>query len=88
VKRGLYRIHGINDLPDDVRMDDDGIEVPVEERLYRARGYLPLVEDLPWRDEYLNSKRSPASASATQEGDAKASREQSRQDFLKRFSKP
>lgn len=88
MKRGLYRVHGIGDLPDDVRMDDDGIEVPVEERLYRARGYLPPVDDLPWSEEYLAPKPSAEGASAAREGVERASREQSRQDFLGRFRKP
>ncbi len=54
---GLYRIRGTGGLPDDVRVDDDGIELPLEERLYRNRGYMPLVADLPWQDDYL--KRTP-----------------------------
>lgn len=87
MRRGLYRIHGIGGLPDDVRVDDDGIEVPVEEQLYRIRGYRPPVDDLPWQEEYLTSKRSTRGASTADESDAKASRERSRQDFLKRFQK-
>ena len=54
MKRGLYRIHGIGGLADDVRVDDDGIEVPMEEELYRNRGYKPLVAYLPWQDEYFD----------------------------------
>jgi hypothetical protein len=88
MKRGLYRIHGTGGLPDDVRMEDDGIEVPLEERLYRARGYLPVVDDLPWSDEYLTRGRSADGISVTKEGAEKASREQSRQEFLSRFRKP
>jgi hypothetical protein len=57
MKRGLYRIHGVDGQPDDVRVDDDGIEVPVEERLYRNRGHMPVVADLPWQEDYL--KKSP-----------------------------
>jgi hypothetical protein len=87
MKRGLYRIHGIGGLPDDVRVEDDGIEVPLEERLYRARGYLPAVEHLPWRDEYLTSKDSADSSAAAKEDADKAARERSRREFLGQFRK-
>ena len=88
MKRGLYRIHGVGDLPDDVRVDDDGIEVPLDEGLYRARGYLPPVEDLPWSDEYLKSGQSAEGVSVTKEGAERAARERSRQEFLDRFANP
>jgi hypothetical protein len=58
MKRGLYRIRGVGDLPNDARVDDDGIEVPLEEDLYRKRGYLPPFELLPWSDEYLSLRQS------------------------------
>jgi hypothetical protein len=50
---GLYRILGVGGQPNDVRVDDDGISVPLEESLYRARGYRPPVDDLPWADAYF-----------------------------------
>jgi hypothetical protein len=53
VRRGIHRIQGIGDEPNDVRVDDDGISLPLEESLYRARGFSPLVDDLPWQDEYV-----------------------------------
>jgi hypothetical protein len=31
MKRGLHRVRGVNGRPDDFRVDDDSIEVPVEE---------------------------------------------------------
>jgi hypothetical protein len=58
VRRGMYRIPGVGDRPNDVRVDDDGISVPVEESLYRNRGYEPSVDDLPWRDDYLSQQDS------------------------------
>jgi hypothetical protein len=88
MKRGLYRIQGVGDLPNDVRVDDDGIEVPLEERLYRARGYLPPFENLPWQDQYLKLQPSADSRSSSSEGADKASRQQARQEFLDRFRKP
>jgi hypothetical protein len=53
VRYGIYRIPGVGDQPNDVRVDDDGISVPLEESLYRARGYSPLADDLPWHNQYL-----------------------------------
>jgi hypothetical protein len=50
---GLYRIHGTGGRPDDIRVDHGGITAPLEESLYRARGYQPLVEQLPWEDKYV-----------------------------------
>lgn len=87
MKRGLYRIQGVGDLPNDVRVDDDGIEVPLEERLYRARGYQPPFENLPWQDQYLKLQPSAESRSSSSEGADKAARDQARQEFLDRFRK-
>jgi hypothetical protein len=60
-RRGIYRVRGKDGLPDDVRVEDDGLEVPVEESLYVKRGYLPLVTNLPWHDDYLADKASAES---------------------------
>jgi hypothetical protein len=30
----------------------------VEETLYRARGYQPPVDDLPWQDDYFSGQAS------------------------------
>ena len=86
MKRGLYRIPGVGDRPDDVRVDDDGIETPMEELLYRTRGYLPLVDHLPWQEDYLRGKQSAEDSSGA--GTEKAAREQARQEFLTRFRRP
>ena len=51
MRRGMYRTHGVDGLSDGVRVDDEGIDIPMEEVSYRARGYLPLVDDLPWQDD-------------------------------------
>lgn len=87
MKRGLYRIPGVGDLPNDVRVDDDGIQVPLAEQLYRTRGYLPPLENLPWEDQYLKLRPSPDSRSSSNEGAEKASRQQARDEFLDRFRK-
>lgn len=52
----MYRVLGVGDHPNDVRVDDDGISVPVEETLYRNRGYTPSIDDLPWRDDYFTQQ--------------------------------
>lgn len=86
--RGLYRVRGIGGLPDDVRVDDGGTELPLEETLYRARGYLPPVDALAWLDEYFAPRPSVADTEKAREAAEKAAREQTRQDFLCRFRKP
>jgi hypothetical protein len=53
MRRGLYRILGTAGRPNDVRVDDGGISVPVEEGIYRARGYQPPADELPWEEDYL-----------------------------------
>jgi hypothetical protein len=88
MKRGLYRIPGVGDLPNDVRVDDDGIEMPLEERLYRARGYQPPVETLPWQDQYGKPQPSADSRSSSTDGAERAAREEARQEFRNRFRKP
>jgi hypothetical protein len=50
----LYRVPGVGALPDDVRVDDGGISFPLQETIYRARGYKPLIDDLPWEKDYLS----------------------------------
>lgn len=87
MKRGLYRVHGIAGQPDDVRIDDDGIEMPVEERLYRARGYLPPVDQLPWQEVYFGAQQSSESSVRTKENSERAARDRARQEFSARFRK-
>ena len=84
--RGLYRIHGVDGRPDDVRVDDDGIDIPIKEGLYRARGYLPSADDLPWQEEYFNKRPSVDNVTGTSDA-AKAIREKARQEFRARFGK-
>ena len=43
MRRGLYRIFGTDGRPNDVRVDDEGISVPVE-------------EGLPWEEDYLRQQ--------------------------------
>jgi hypothetical protein len=81
MRRGLYRIHGVNGGPNDIRVDDDGIEGPVEEGLYRKRGYTPAVEELLWKDDY-DRKRLPESDGSAKESADKFARETARRDFL------
>ena len=53
MRRGLYRILGVGGRPNDVRVDDGGISVPVEEGIYRERAYQPPANELPWEEDYL-----------------------------------
>ena len=86
MKRGLYRISGTDGRPNDVRVDDDGIQFPVEEGLYRSRGYDPVVEALPWAEEYF-SPGTPNSGAAA-EATAKVARERAREQFVASQRKP
>jgi hypothetical protein len=86
MRRGLYRVHGIDGRPDDVRVEDDGIEFPIEEGLYRTRGYQPSADDLPWQEEFFQ-KQIPADDAAGASDGAKAIREQARQEFRARFGR-
>ena len=88
MRRGLYRVHGVDGRPNDVRVDDDGIEMPLEERLYRARGYLPLVDDLRWQEDHLGKKPSLDSSTSSRQSAEKVAREQARQEFRSRFWNP
>jgi hypothetical protein len=87
MRRGLYRVHGIDGRSDDVRVEDDGIEMPLEESVYRTRGYLPAVEHLPWEEDYSSGRLSSEGVSSIAEAAKKAAREQERQEFLGRFRK-
>ena len=53
MRHGLYRILGTGGRPNDVRVDDGGISVPVEEEVYRTRGYRPPVDELPWEEDFF-----------------------------------
>jgi hypothetical protein len=86
MRRGLYRTLGVDGRPDDIRVDDEGIELPMEEGQYRARGHLPLVDDLPWQEDYFNTK-APAASKPVGSDAARAGREQARQEIRARFDK-
>ena len=86
MRRGLYRVHGADGRADDVRVDDDGIEIPVEEALYRSRGYLPPVDSLPWRDDFFGRQTSAKSNRDAADATEKAARERARQEFRARFT--
>lgn len=57
MQRGLYRIRGADDRPDEVRIDDDGIDVPISEQAYLDRKLSPPLEALPWQEEYVAQAR-------------------------------
>ena len=88
MKRGLYRIRGGDGRPDDVRVDDDGIEMPIPEPHYRARGYAPPIEDLPWQQDYLAGQSAAEADGSAAAAAEKAAGIQARQEFLARVRKP
>jgi hypothetical protein len=61
--RGLYRErNGWNDQ-DCVRVKyDEHQELDVPEDRYRARGYQPSFEELPWKDEAGEAAKAPRDA--------------------------
>lgn len=74
MRRGIYRVRGKDGEPNDVRVEDDGIELPLAEALYIGRGYLPPVAELPWQQDYVKPKPQeaapePIRASNTRLGD-------------------
>jgi hypothetical protein len=56
MRRGIYRIKGVDDRPDDVRVDDDGITLPMAEAIYRACGHAPPLEALPCTTNTLHGR--------------------------------
>lgn len=54
------------------------------QRIDVARGYLPLVEDLPWKEDYFNKTTLPGHENSEA---AKAAREQDRREIRVRFDK-
>ncbi|HEV8679406.1 MAG TPA: hypothetical protein VGQ90_08535, partial [Stellaceae bacterium] len=38
---------------DEVRIDDDGIDVPISEQTYRDRKLSPPLDELPWQEDYV-----------------------------------
>lgn len=88
MRRGLYRVRGVDGQPNDVRVDDDGIEAPVDEKLYRSRGYLPRVDELPWQEDHFKPQPSADSDRRSREANEKVAREQARDEFRARFRTP
>ena len=86
MKSGLYRIRGAG-RPDDMRVEENGIEMPMEEALYRARGYLLPVDELPWQEDYFSRQRSADSWCSATETAERAARERARDEFRARFRK-
>jgi hypothetical protein len=58
-REGLYRIHYPGGLDSDVRTREIGgtEELTIAEPFYRARGYSPPFEDLPWERDYVAAKK-------------------------------
>jgi len=56
--RGIYRVRRIGGLGSDARVTDTTTVMDVPESVYRARGYQPDFDTLPWQDEYHAKKSS------------------------------
>jgi len=56
--RGIYRERRIGGLGNDARVTDGTTEMDVPESVYRARGYQPDFDKLPWKGEYDAKKPS------------------------------
>ena len=55
---GIYRVRRIGGLGSDARVTDTTTVMDVPESVYRARGYQPDFDTLPWQDEYHAKKSS------------------------------
>lgn len=58
LRRGIYRSANPSPLEHDVQVQDvnGGSDMPLPESIYRARGYEPPFDELPWRDEYFAAR--------------------------------
>jgi hypothetical protein len=56
--RGIYRMRRIGGLGSDARVTNGATELDVPESVYRARGYRPDFDKLPWKDKYDAKKSS------------------------------
>lgn len=47
---GIHRTKQPDGMEDDALVENGGISLDIPESVYRARGYLPDFDDLPWYD--------------------------------------
>jgi len=54
LRRGIYRVGGVGGLEAWAQVEDvnGGTSMPLDESLYRQRGYRPDFEHLPTQEEY------------------------------------
>jgi hypothetical protein len=55
---GIYRVRRLGGLGSDARVTDGATEMDVPESVYRARGYQPDFDKLPWKGKYDAKKSS------------------------------
>lgn len=59
--KGIYRVRGPKGQHNLVCVRyEDGADLEIEESHYRAQGYVPPLEDLPWKEDYRDATLSPA----------------------------
>jgi hypothetical protein len=57
--RGLHRIRDGWETQHSVLVRyDDGKETEIPQDHYDLKGYMPIFEELPWKDEVVDAKRS------------------------------
>ena len=58
LRRGIYRVKNPEPMEADAQVQDvnGGSETSLPESLYRARGYEPPFDKLPWRDDFFATR--------------------------------
>lgn len=57
--RGIYRIHRGRGFPNEVQVEARGAEYSILEQDYRNGGFQPLIDLLPWQEDYF-AEQEPA----------------------------
>lgn len=56
--KGIYRVRNPRDRTNLVRVRYSvGADMEITETHYISQGYRPLLEDLPWKDSYVERER-------------------------------
>jgi hypothetical protein len=59
--RGIYRVRDPQGRHNAVCVRyEGGADLEIDEKHYRAQGYVPALEALPWKEDYRDAISSPA----------------------------